>query len=483
MARATISVFLCLILTVCWAPSVAAQDGGTGDHVQTKYRDTEDHMGKSAIEKWSAYGIIDGFEDGSFRPNGHVTHSEMAALIVRLVGFSVIDTSEPYDIDTTNPYYDDVMKLLTAHVMEDFDGYVRPYAPTAREEAVTMIARAFRVPLRLAVIRIFSDWDDISDWAKKSVFTMLLAGYLDHFGKEFVPQQYISRAEVIMLIDAMFDVFLAHPGIFSGTVQGNVIIRSPGVTLRDAVITGDVYIVDGVRNGFYTIDDTTIIEGNLIAYAGRTNPFTHIDPNKPMVALTYDDGPVAATDRVLDALESHGARATFFVVGQRVSTYQDTLRRAVALGCELAGHTWSHTSMRTMSANNLIIDTERVRTTIYETTGFIPSLVRPPFGDYSSRTIDMLGSIGVSMIYWAIDPQDWSHLNANSTYNRVMSRVKDGAIVLLHDTIVSTAAATERLLPELIARGYQLVTVSELLTYSEIGIEPGRLYASQYEYR
>ena len=485
MIKRAVTLLLSLSLAVCVLTSVADAPtaAGTVPPRSSSFRDIEGHIGKSAIEKWTGYGIISGRDEANFRPDSTISRAEMAAMLVRLIGYSALSTQQPRDVRTSDWYYDDIMKVTAANVMTGYNGYVWPNALVTREEAVTLIARAFNIPNNLSGRRAFDDWDNISGWAKGSVINMWARGHLDFLGERFIPQGRITRAETVMIIDAMFAAFYAHPGVYTGTVDGNIIIRSPGVTLRNARIKGDVYIVEGVGDGFYTIDDKTIIEGRVFMRSGRENPHPHIDPYAPIVALTFDDGPSASTGRILDALEAYGARATFFVLGGAIGPNIDTLRRAVSLGCELAGHSWSHADMTSMNAESLIGDTQRVNDAIFEAARVRPVLVRPPYGSYNSATVRTLGSIGMSVVYWSVDPQDWAHNSSNTTYTRIISSVSDGAIIILHDTVPSTAVAVERLVPELVARGYQLITVSEMLVYSEIGLEPGIVYTSKHSYK
>lgn len=177
------------------------------------------------------------------------------------------------------------------------------------------------------------------------------------------------------------------------------------------------------------------------------------------VALTFDDGPGAGTARILDCLEAHGAKATFFVVGTSVRRYPDLLNRAHSLGMEIGNHTANHprlTSLSSASAKNEISSNANA---VENITGERPTLVRPPYGSYNQS---VLSAVGQPFILWSIDTLDWKTRNAQKTVDAVLSEVKDGDIILMHDIHVPTADATEILVPALIERGFELVTVSEL---------------------
>ena len=201
-----------------------------------------------------------------------------------------------------------------------------------------------------------------------------------------------------------------------------------------------------------------------------------IDPSKPMIALTFDDGPSTATPRILDSLEQNGARATFFMVGNRMHSYPDTVKRMVSLGCEPASHTWDHTYLTRLSAEGIHQNLTRFDAELESIAGVRSRTMRPPGGYISSASKQALGSYGVPAIMWSIDTLDWKTRNAQKTIDCVLSQVKDGDIILMHDLYGTTADAAAVLIPELTNRGYQLVTVSELAEYRG-GMQPGQSYS------
>ena len=491
--KRTLSISLCLILALSIACSWS---GNASSHEplplpqpiplssSPSFSDIQHHRAKDAVEKWAGYGLTHGSVGSLYRPDDDITRAELGAFIVHLIGYWDTNAPQPHDVSESDWFHGDIMKLIAANVIRSSNGYARPLDFATREEAVVLIARAFRISEQLESEINFIDRDGISPWAKGLVHNMQLAGYLAIFNNEFMPDKYITRAEVIMIFDSMFGAFYDKPGTYSDTVEGSLIIRSSGVVLAGAWIKGNVYVVEGLgSDGYYTIDEDTVVDWYVYVRAGRFNPFPHIDPNAPMIALTFDDGPTATTVSILDTLEAYNARATFFIVGRNIAAHQDTIRRAVGLGCELGSHTWFHKKLTSMSASELVEDAERVSDALFDVAGVRPVFVRPPDGSYSAATNSSVGSMGMATAYWSIDPKDWSHRNAETTRTRVLDAVKDGSIILLHDLVVSTGTAVQTLVPALIKRGYQLVTVSELLTYSEIGIEPGVLYFSKFNYR
>lgn len=184
-----------------------------------------------------------------------------------------------------------------------------------------------------------------------------------------------------------------------------------------------------------------------------------IDKNKKMVALTYDDGPSIYTPRVLKTLKENNAVATFFVVGNRVPTYSDTVKKAHDMGCEIGNHTYEHKNLTRVSEAEVKRQITKTNRNVKKVTGQAPVIVRPTGGATNANVKQW---VGMPSIIWSIDTLDWKTRNADSTKRAVLDHVKDGDIVLMHDLYSATASASETIIPELVKRGYQLVTVSEL---------------------
>lgn len=202
-------------------------------------------------------------------------------------------------------------------------------------------------------------------------------------------------------------------------------------------------------------------------------PQKEIDPSKPMVALTFDDGPGIYTDKILDALEKFGAHATFFVLGQLASKYPETVKREYDIGCEIGNHSYNHAWLTELDYKSLVSQIKNTSESISNITGVAPSLLRPPYGRYNNTTKK---ASGMPLILWSIDTLDWKTRNADSTVNTVMTSVQDGDIILMHDIYEPSAQAAVRLIPNLMSAGYQLVTVSELAFYKGKALSKGMAY-------
>jgi len=201
-----------------------------------------------------------------------------------------------------------------------------------------------------------------------------------------------------------------------------------------------------------------------------------IDPSRPVIALSFDDGPGIYTNDFLDLLEEYGVRATFCTIGNLVNTQSTALKRAIEVGCEVIGHSWDHKNLAKMSAEDVRQQIEAARDSIEAVTGTTIPMFRPPYGAVSDTMKSVSAELGYSMINWNVDPEDWNTKDVDKVYDAVMAQVKDRAIILSHEIYHSTLEAYKRLIPELLSMGYQIVTVSELLKLKYNELTPGNVY-------
>ena len=193
-----------------------------------------------------------------------------------------------------------------------------------------------------------------------------------------------------------------------------------------------------------------------------------IDPDKPMVALTFDDGPYRNnTKAIMELFEQYGGRATFFVVGYHLDVYTEATLEAYRRGFQIGNHTLNHPALRQISDAEGMEEIVGLNRKLNELG--IPGdvMLRPPYGEFTQYLQE---NLTVPMIGWNVDSADWLSKDAEKIYERVVGKVKDGDIVLLHDLHDATAEAMQRVVPALVEQGFQLVTVEELFRMK--GIEP-----------
>lgn len=199
---------------------------------------------------------------------------------------------------------------------------------------------------------------------------------------------------------------------------------------------------------------------------------------KKMVALTFDDGPdKTLTPRLLKTLKKAHVHATFFEVGQSVKRYPKIARAVLTNGNELANHSWNHPNFGSIGTKKTAQQVMRTNQAIYQATKTLPQYVRPPYG---SITAAEGRKIQQPIIRWSVDSRDWAYLNAQKDIKEVMKDTRGGDIILMHDVHKQSVAAVPTIIKRLKAKGYKLVTVSELLNNQAL---PGLQYFGAHDSR
>jgi peptidoglycan/xylan/chitin deacetylase (PgdA/CDA1 family) len=152
------------------------------------------------------------------------------------------------------------------------------------------------------------------------------------------------------------------------------------------------------------------------------------------VALTFDDGPsIPCTARILDLLEASGATATFFVLGAHVAERPELVARMVSLGCTVGVHAWGHDRLTALTPAERCRQITGTRDLIASVTGTVPRYLRPPYGDVTPDVLDDIVTAGLTPVFWSVDSGDWQDTDATVIAAAVLSRIDDGAVVLMHD--------------------------------------------------
>ena len=184
-----------------------------------------------------------------------------------------------------------------------------------------------------------------------------------------------------------------------------------------------------------------------------------IDPNQKSVALTFDDGPSVYTNELLNILKKYDASGTFFVIGNKVEIYSDTMRRMVQEGNEIGNHSYNHKWLTKVSEQEFLDQINQTQQVIKKVTGFTPRLLRPTYGAMNQS---LRKRSELKIIMWDVDTRDWESHDIDHILKKTIQNTKDGSIILMHDTKKQTITILERLLKELKQDDYQFVTVSEL---------------------
>jgi len=185
----------------------------------------------------------------------------------------------------------------------------------------------------------------------------------------------------------------------------------------------------------------------------------------PYIALTFDDGPHATlTPKLLDLLKEKGVKATFFVLGECVEANPDVLKRAAAEGHEIGNHSWDHKSFTKAGGSGVASEVNQTNAVIETATGKKPVLVRPPGGATNSTITRRLNTeFGLKVIMWDVDPLDWRFRTSARVTSEILKNTKAGSIILSHDIHATTIDAMPATIDGLLEKGFQFVTVSELI--------------------
>ena len=182
-----------------------------------------------------------------------------------------------------------------------------------------------------------------------------------------------------------------------------------------------------------------------------------------VIALTFDDGPGPYTAHLLDVLDQYGAKATFFLIGSKVSSQANVVRSIHARGHQLGNHSWSHPELPKLPVDQIAGEIDRTNDAIKQATGVTPAILRPPYGAVNGVVLEQLRLRGMSSILWSVDTRDWADRNSDIVCSRAVAGARPGAIILMHDIHQTSVGAVPCILSALKQQGYSFVTVQGLL--------------------
>lgn len=204
----------------------------------------------------------------------------------------------------------------------------------------------------------------------------------------------------------------------------------------------------------------------------RLLPIYSVETNTRKIAITFDAAWSAKdTDLLIDILDKHNAKATFFVVGDWVDKNPDAVQKLYEKGHEIGNHSDKHPSYSELSREEIRTDLSECNKKIDAITHTETKLCRAPSGDYDNKSIEVCESMGMKMIQWDVDSLDWKKLSVDEMYSRVTEKVQKGSILLFHNGVENTPEALDKILTKLKTDGYEFVTVSELIYWDNYEID------------
>lgn len=209
-------------------------------------------------------------------------------------------------------------------------------------------------------------------------------------------------------------------------------------------------------------DIAPFIDTDLVSQESIKDTLPALDENQKYVALTFDDGPNnSSTLDLLNILKTDNVKATFFMLGQMVDQNPDVAKQVHDEGHEVASHSYSHPQLNTLSTDELQSEINKTNKAIFKATGVLPRNIRPPYGAIDKKSAE---TIGMPIIQWDIDSQDWKSKNPGTINNVVKQNVFNGAIILIHDIHPESVKAVPGLISMLKHEGYEFVTIDQLLS-------------------
>lgn len=231
--------------------------------VSLAYTDTEGHWASDVIDELSNKKIINGYSDGTFKPDNSVTRAEFIAIVNRMLGLTTESSKYIPDISRHDWFYSDIRKAVEAGILKgNEEGYVRPNDTITREEAVVILARAFKVTQAPGTGIKFEDRSEVSNWARESVYTFVKYGYINgYYGNLIKPKENVKRAEVLTIIKRIIPNILTED-IYEGIIQGNTLLVDNNIVLRNATISGNLIIKESIISTLKV--NNVDVKGNLI---------------------------------------------------------------------------------------------------------------------------------------------------------------------------------------------------------------------------
>lgn len=234
-----------------------------------QFTDTTAHWAEASIERWSSYGVISGYGDGTFGPNNQITRAEMAAILSQIFGWQEEAENTFTDVSGGEWYAQSLLRAKAAGVMAGYeDGTIRPNSLITRQEVAVMISSALRVS-GSGSGRDFGDYDQIGAWAAAAVNGMSQRGFISGAADgNFYPLKSITRAETVTILNQAIANYYNRAGNYSASTAGITVVAAPGVTLQNMTVDGDLFIAPGANDSEVILKNVTVT-GQTYIQSGR----------------------------------------------------------------------------------------------------------------------------------------------------------------------------------------------------------------------
>lgn len=229
----------------------------------------------------------------------------------------------------------------------------------------------------------------------------------------------------------------------------------------DLLLFGILFFSWNHTYGSFSREEVMFVDERARTSDGGTGTKTDGLKEKGKIALTFDDGPYPNyTRQLLEGLKKRNVKATFFILGKSAEEYPDVIETMYEDGHLIGNHTYHHVELTKVGREEFKEEILSTNKLLYELNGEYPQFIRPPFGAWEKELETELGMIPV---LWTVDPLDWCTENSSAVVQRVVTKVKENDIILMHDCYKSSVTAALEIVDILQAEGYEFVTVDEIL--------------------
>lgn len=259
-----------------------AENNSTESQFDAKYNDVKGHWAEKEIYSWIDEELVNGYENGTFKPDNAITRAEFITIVNRLFGFSNKTEIMFDDIASNDWFYNEFEKAIEAGYIYGYEnGTIKPNDNISRQEAATIIFRILKLEQahNPSDVDMYSDSDTISDWSRDAVAAIVERGYMKGYpDKTLKPLKTIKRAEAIMLLDRVTGAIYNTAGTYGtedvvDTINSNVTIASKDITLQNLIIEGDLYLTQAIGSGDVTLKNVTV-NGDTLIRGGGPNSIT-----------------------------------------------------------------------------------------------------------------------------------------------------------------------------------------------------------------
>ncbi|MER2081481.1 MAG: polysaccharide deacetylase family protein [Ruminococcus sp.] len=213
---------------------------------------------------------------------------------------------------------------------------------------------------------------------------------------------------------------------------------------------------------------TSTVRAVQTAAQPKEIPIYRVQSDKKEVAISFDAAwGNEETGQLLDILDEHDVKATFFLVGDWVDKYPDDVKNIAAHGHDIGNHSDTHPHLPQLSTENATSEIQRCNEKIEALTGSAPTLFRPPYGDYNNSVVSAVKSLGMYCVQWDVDSLDWKDPSPEQLCQNVLGKVRDGSIVLMHNGAKNTPAALPSIIEGIQNKGYEIVLIKDLIPEGE----------------